>query len=122
VKLALNLEDLGRMIPEARQAFLGGKLGGMVWVDKTVKDGCAVELTCEFTDAALVCDLIRSEDRRLGRTPTRLYLFRRTWTQLSSTAVLTQVRQPDKKVVLNPDLFQPETVFIPSQPEVEGLF
>lgn len=106
VRLAINLYDLDRLLPFVRETLLGGKLdlkGGAIWVDRSRPDETAVAFACSLETAGAICDVIRSHDREAGDYPTRVYVFRRSWTKLPTDAVLTVMA--DGKCLTNPAVF-----------------
>lgn len=106
VRLAINLVDLDRMLPEVRSILLGGKLdvaAGPIVVDPDRFGEVAVAFRCPPETAGAICDLIRSHDRDAGDHPTRVYVFRRAWRRLPADAVLTIVE--DGKCLTNPEVF-----------------
>lgn len=109
-RLAVNLYDLDRLDPETKRKFFAGRLDTK-HVDMRfdrAKDGdeAAVLLTCDLLTAATICDMLRSRDREMDDSPTRLYLKREAWSRLPSYVVLTIVK--DGKVKLNPKVFPTE--------------
>lgn len=65
----------------------------------------AVGFTCSLRDASILVDVLRSEDRKMGDPPTRVYIYKRPvgWKRLPKDAVLTVIM--DAKVHLNPKVF-----------------
>lgn len=95
-RLALNVPDLTRVPEFIRGSLLAGKVAKgaePIRVDKQRPDETAVELSCDLLTAALVADVLRSNDRKTGDHPTRVYLRRRegAWIKLPHSAVLTEV-------------------------------
>lgn len=107
-RLAINLFDLKRLDPAARaKLFPKGvlDLAAVLNVEPGKKDGRAVAFACEMVKAAVILDVTRSNDRKLGLPETRAYLRRgKVWVKLPADAVLTVVR--DGACVLDPDLFR----------------
>ena len=110
-RLALNVFDLDRLDPVLRARLLKGRLDlRAVRPDPDRGGETAVAFSCDPLTAALICDLLRSEDRRAGDVPTRVYLRRnKVWVRLSASDVLTEVGE-DGKATLSHDLFPPEPV------------
>ena len=102
-KLAVTLTDLDRLPTDAKARYLGGRLD----LAKTVKVGAgipAVAFKCDLLQAALVCDLLRSEDRKAGDAPTGVWVKRRdSWYKVSERLLLTLTVADEG--ALNPDLF-----------------
>lgn len=94
-RLGLNLFDVAdRVDPTLYRRLLRGRLdpaaGAVAVGDKP--DGRALPFRCGLLEAAKAVDLVRSEDRKAGRAPTRAYLCRgRAWSPLPGDAVLTRV-------------------------------
>lgn len=106
VRVAINLKDLDRIVPAMRQSLLTGKLAlaeGAIRTDPARADEAAVAFCCDALTAALVCDIVRSHDRRAGDAPTRCYLFRKAWSKVPGTVALSVVE--DGQAKLNPALF-----------------
>lgn len=125
--LAVNLADLDRMDPALRGPLLHGKLdlkAGHIRVDPRRVDEFAVGFTCDLLTAATLCDVVRSNDRKLRQSPTRVYLRRRvSWEQLPKDAVLTEVYETDevdafgnprRTVRLNWDVFRSQVEVVQS--------
>lgn len=117
-RLAIWLDDIDRIAPELRDKLLSGRLD----LTQTVRVGRgelqrhksvpALVFTCPLLEAALVCDIIRSHDRKAKERPTELYINRGTsWARLIYSAVLTAV--VDGKVILNPAVFPNVEVTVP---------
>jgi hypothetical protein len=58
---------------------------------------------------------LRSHDRKVGDPPSRVYLFRRTWSKLGKAVVLTRLL--GRRCVLNPVVFPPELVPVLARPK-----
>lgn len=117
--LGINLFDLTRIPAIIRECLrLGDKISHdrsrVVKVDPDRIDETVVPFVCPLLEAALVCDVIRGQDRQGGDYPTRVYLFRRTWSKLTATAVLTLVR--DGVPMLNPEWFPHDIELAPVKP------
>lgn len=78
-------------------------------MDPSRPDEVGVLFTCPLLAAACIGDTIRNHDRNAGDGPTRVYIFRKTWTKVTSATVLSVVDKGGK-VRLNPELFSPEKV------------
>jgi hypothetical protein len=108
-RIAINLADTDRMLPQVRDRALKGKvkdgLANVLRMDLNAEDGePAVEFACDLLTAAATCDIIRGHDRAAGDYPTRVYLLKDTaWVKLPGNAILTQV--VEDKIILNPQLF-----------------
>lgn len=104
-RLAIALEDLDKVDPIARQKMLAHRLDleNPIRITSKICDA-AVTFCCKIVDAALICDILRSEDRKAGDTPTRIFLDKgEGWKAVPSNAVFTvEVRGSIK---LNPQLF-----------------
>lgn len=106
-RLALALKDMDRMLPEVRKNLLGGKLD----LTSIIKAGAdrvdsvpAVAFSCDLLEAALVCDNLRSMDRKVGDDPTRIYVLKATaWTLVPERTILTCT--DGEKVYLNSEVF-----------------
>jgi len=122
-KLALNLFDTDRMAPELRSKLLAGKvnLKETVNVDlDRVQTSVAIVFTCDLLTAALVIDIVRSEDRKVNGPLTRAYINRggTAWSRLPNNVVLT-VAEAGKPTRLNPQIFaekEEEVVLLPLIP------
>lgn len=124
IGLGINLYDVERMHPDVRKAMLGGKLcldkSKVVWVDRSVEDDTCVPFLCDLLTAAAVCDQVRSEDRRAGRVPTRVYQLRKAWQRLPPGLLLCVMA--DGKLRLNWDAFPDEVELLaPTPPPVRKL-
>ncbi len=111
-KLAINLTDLDRLEPTFRQKMLGRKLdlSRVVKVNNRGLIEPGVVFTCPILEAALICDIIRNNDRLCGDPPTRAYIFRQDWKRLRDTDVLTQVHEG--KANLAPAIFTDAEIII----------
>src|SRR5262245_16547098 len=118
-RLAINLFDIGRLGPALRNRFLAGKLNLQepIWVDRNNPHETAVAFLQERTGlmlAAVICDLIRSEDRKANRPPSRVYLNRGNgWLRIPGNAVLTQ--DEGGGLTLNSDVFPVADPFLPPE-------
>lgn len=127
-KVAINLADLDRLDQFVREVGLGGKLCldplRLIDLDKNRADEKYVELTCDLLMAASMCDVLRSADRNHGDYPTRVVVFRRSWTKMVANCCLTLVQWDDvaKKstVVLNPEFFTPLVCVVKEEKRAEG--
>lgn len=104
-RLAVNLCDLDRVDSSIRGMLLSGKLNlqALIRMDRDRPDETAVAFSCDLLTAATCCDVLRGHDLRAGDYPTRVYLFRQSWSKLPGSTVLTLVN--DGKVFLNPEVF-----------------
>ncbi len=106
-ELCLHLSDLDRIDPLVRGMLLKDKVDlerGPIRVDPSKVDAAGVGFLCDTLTAAILCDVIRSNDRKLRQPVTRVYLKRAdAWAQLSSDLVLTEVE--NGKVRLNWSVF-----------------
>lgn len=107
-KLAVALADLDRVDPELRGPLLAGRLdlttAIRVGADRAIEDTPVVMFTCDLLTAATVCDILRSNDRKLGDQPTRLYIHRgQSWSRVNFNEILTVLVAG--KVKLNPLVF-----------------
>ena len=86
-----------------------------------IDDVPAVAFCCELLEAATVCDLLRSNARRLKQPPPELYLSKggERWARVTYDAVLTMVSAG--KLKLHPKAFPSEAVVGPP-PKVKPLF
>ncbi len=117
-KLSLNVYDLNNLDSLLRAKLLGGKLDkdNPVLIDRNDESETAIILTADLLVSATVCDIIRSEDRRLNETPTRVYLHRNgSWTKLPRSVLLTIIE--NGKVILNPEIFTQEIIITPLVPK-----
>lgn len=112
-RLAVALEDLDRVAPELRVKLLKGRLD----LDNVLRHAGqhreeevpAVPFTCDLLTAAIACDVLRSNDRKLGDELTRVYVLRESrWTRVTSKTVLTVI--VEGKVRLNPEVFSIDKV------------
>jgi hypothetical protein len=114
-KLAIALDDLDRIHPSIKGGLLGAgyckvDLGNIFRVGEgRVKGGRAmVAFRCSLLEAATICDIVRSHDRKVGDPETFVYMKRgEEWCQVFGTKTLTVVA--DGKVALNPEVFTPLT-------------
>jgi hypothetical protein len=115
-RLAVSLKDLNRMVPEVRRKMTEGKLDLTEIVRVGEKENTpALAFSCDLLTAATICDIIRSEDRRVGDTPTGVWIFRRAWTRVGGGILLTIM--VDGEVRLNPEVFSVEVeVVAPAAP------
>lgn len=104
-RLAIALDDLDRVDPIARQKMLAHRLDleNPIRITNKVCDA-AVAFCCKIVDAAIICDLIRGEDRKAGDTPSRIFLDKgEGWKSVPGNAVFTVTVRGTIK--LNPQLF-----------------
>lgn len=93
-RIGVNLFDLSRMEPLMRGKLLMGKLDTTTPVvfNKEHPDETGLVFICPLLQAATCCDIIRSEDRRFDRSPTRVYrCVNEVWTRLAMNTALTRV-------------------------------
>lgn len=114
VRLAINLDDADALPPDLKGLLVGRVGGGIIKVEvdrqrrRLEVPEPAVEFHCSLKDAALVCDRIRSEDRKHSRKSTRTYINRGTnWMPIFEGQVLTVSLYG--KAHLDPTFF-PDTV------------
>lgn len=106
VRIAVNLADVGRIVPLLRAKLFSGKLdaeSGVIRTDSARPEEAAVAFSCGLVVAASVCDIIRAHDRKAGDPPTRCYVFRKVWSRVPSHVLLSVLS--DGKTILNPALF-----------------
>ncbi len=86
-----------------------------------IDDVAAVPFRCPLLEAAIVCDVLRSNARRLGHPPPELYISRDggRWVRITYSTVLTIVSAGKTK--LHPKVFPTEAVMGPP-PKVRPLF
>lgn len=107
-QLACNVFDLDKVDPSVREKLkLSDKISRQT-VDMRFdrvkeSDEAAVVFNCDLLTAALICDILRSHDREMGDSPTRLYLKRKSWSRIPSYVVLTVVVNGHTE--LNPEVF-----------------
>lgn len=126
-KLAVNLIDLDRLPPlSMEKMILPYTIKKAIQCGQT-KEDVGIEFNCDLLQAAVICDMIRSEDHKSGDTPTRLYLFNGSiWKRLSDEAVLTRVSCPPgslngPKISLHPQVFDVPTVAMTAPPPPRPL-
>lgn len=102
-QLAINLYDLERANPQ-KELALGNRLSQEpIWIDKNRKEEKALQFVCDLLPAAIVCDMIREQDRKRGKFVTRVYLKKTSWRKLKENDVLTLSNHGT--VILNPRIF-----------------
>lgn len=122
-RLAVSLVDLDRVPSGIRTKMLAGRLD----LSKILQVGedliykiPAVAFNCPLLEAAIICDTLRSHDRRMGDYPTTVYIYRQTtWSRVTNSTVLT-LTDEDNRCYLNPEVFDTEVKFaepIPLEPE-----
>lgn len=100
--LAVNITDLTRLDTLTRQLVLGNKLD-LNFPVHIGPDEAAAMFKTELLEAAMACDVLRSEAKRSNR-PVRVYLKRRSvWSRLPADVPLTSLI--DNQCCLNPDIF-----------------
>lgn len=110
-QLAIHLDDLDRIDSIIRQKMFKDRLNLVDPV--TVNDGVALAFSCSLLTAATLADIIRSEDRKAGDMPTRIYLRNGSgnWEAVPKNAIFTVTVKGN--IHLNPGLF---CVQIPQEP------
>jgi hypothetical protein len=64
---------------------------------------------CQLITSAMICDLIRIENKKAGDRPVGVYIQRKgRWVKLKDTAVLTWVDKETGQSILSPMVFPPE--------------
>lgn len=113
-RLGINLYDLQRLDLMFQEQV--GKLlvAEHHWVDRNDETDICVPFAPPALKAAMIADVIRSQDRKACDKPTRVYIFRKTWQVLSPSAMLTTVYAG--KVLLNPRIFPTEIVVKAEKP------
>lgn len=119
-RLAVALTDLDRVPPEVRTHLLAGRLdlsqAIRVGQDR-MEDVPAVVFSCDLLTAAIVCDMLRSNDRKVGDAPTGLYINKnQSWSRITNNTVLTVVI--NGKAKLNPKVF-PSDAMVGTPPPVK---
>lgn len=121
-KLAISLVDLDRLSPQLR-----AKVARILDLTQVIEVGFdrvtrvpAVVFTCDLLTAAIVCDGIRSDDRKHHRQPTNLYVNRdRSWGRITNEIVLTV--ELASGIQLNPTFF-PDVQLEAQPPAVKKIF
>lgn len=107
IRLAMNLFDSERIVPDMRAKLLSGLLDlKVIRVDKSRPDETAVAFKpdLDLLYIATICDIIRDHDRDGGDYPTRVYIKKATaWERIPADTRLTHME--DGKSVLNRKLF-----------------
>lgn len=117
-RLAISLFDLDSVDPILRQKLFAGRVNLVKQAVIRIETDAAVELTCDLLAAAIVCDILRAENRREGDSVTKVYIHRgKAWTKLSSTIILTAMGS-DKQPQLNYEIFTSELELAPPVPIV----
>lgn len=118
-ELAVNLADLDRLREDTRHTLLAGKLAtdSLVRPTPDARD-VAVRFTCDTTEAALLCDLMRSYDKSGGDRPTRVLIRADAdspWRKVPDNENLTYVDSKAYLTRLNPRLFpiEPDEIDAP---------
>lgn len=107
-RLAVSVFDLDRLPPDVRRQMLGGKLDlrAVVRPDPDKPATTALAFSCPLLEAALICDILRNNDRKLGDEPTKVYLYSgRGWAEIGPSTVLTSTDGGD--LSLCPSVFPP---------------
>jgi hypothetical protein len=104
-RLAINLDDLGRMDPEVRQRMVTWRLD-LEAPARATDDEVVLVFKCPLIEAAKACDLVRSHDREVGDPETRVYRSQGggPWNLLPPKAVLCSTA--GGKCVLSPNVFR----------------
>lgn len=119
MNLAICEEDLERIDPIVRANTLKHRLDlEHPFRVFSNSNEIGVVFVCRLLDAAIICDIIRSEDRKGGDIETRIYIQEegRQWQRVGKSAVFAVT--VGGKLVLNPKLFQTEIVHKPLLPQV----
>lgn len=118
--LAVSLEDLDNLDHTLRAKLIADKLDlqrGIIRVGEDRKvEVPAIALCCETKErlriAALACDILRENDRKQGRNPIGVYIYKETWTRIPWNIELCVVTLIDDGIGgevahtgLNPELF-----------------
>lgn len=104
-RLAVNVIDLDRVEDGMVFRIAKSTVHSPIHVDKNEKDEVAVEFSCPLLEACLMCDLVRSADRKAGREVTRVYLNKHgTWVKVPEKAMLT-MKLPGRASMLSPKVF-----------------
>ena len=126
-RLAIRLDDVDKLPPEVRVGLLAGRLD----LDKILRVGQgeraedipAVEFTCPLLEAALVCDMVRSYNRKVGDSPSEVYLHRGNdqsrYVRVIYADTLTVVVAG--KPALNPKLFPKDRIQVVDNREIAPL-
>lgn len=107
--LAINLFDAEKLHPLILGKLLKGKvdLTKPIWLDRNDEKETIILFVCSLLEAALIVDMLRSEDRRMERSITRCYLRRKEvgkWYKLTEDTILTRVGD-DGHSILFPGMF-----------------
>lgn len=111
-RLAISIVDLDRLDPSFRH-----KVVNMGILDlknpataKEIKDEIAiVPFGGDLLQCAVVCDIIRNEDRKAERTESRIYLRKeegKSWRNVGKSTILTILTK--EGTILNPVVFPPK--------------
>lgn len=121
-RLAVALADLDRVDPSIRGKLLAGRLDLTSTVrvgQDRMEDVPAVVFICPLLEAAIICDVLRSHDRKAGDPPTGIYINKAaSWSRVTNNTVLTVL--VDGKARLNPVIFS-DAVALGSAPKVVKL-
>lgn len=95
-QLAINLFDADRLDPLIRQRILLGKVDVHIpiYIDRKRPDEVALRFISPLLEAALACDILCSEARKLNDPPPRIYILRpgrEWWKQLPPDAVMIEI-------------------------------
>lgn len=102
-RVAVALEDLDRLDKQFKLNLLAGRLDLSTIVEPAKGVACVV-FSCDIISAAIVADLIRSDDRKNARTPSAIYMERNTvWSAMKPDDVWTVV--VNDLIHLNPLIF-----------------
>lgn len=114
-RLAISLLDLDRLAPTIyTNMIVPNVIKKSIQVGPKVEE-VAVEFCCPLLNAAVICDNLRSDDRKAGDYPTRIYVnYGDRWVKIGDNDVLTLVSSflygngtgPHNSVRLNPAVFK----------------
>ncbi len=115
--LAISLSDLMRLPPDMVTKLVKDRLD----LSRTVAGGSeadpAIVFQCPLLDAAMVCNIVRSQDKSTGDQPCRVYLNKNSstngWQPIRNDTELVVV--VDSVVELNPLLFDVPVKQLPSR-------
>lgn len=106
-RLAINLFDLDKLDETIRAMILLDKLDLQrpIRVEQDNIRETAIRFKCDILTAATACDVLQSQNRKLGEPEVRLYLNRgQGWVKIASRSILTVL--VNGKAKLNPVVFK----------------